>query len=586
MDTWLWVAVGVGLYWLVVAALRNRGVFPDYVGTMGPLLTIHTQRGKAALDWLARPKRAWRAWGNLGLGLAAVVGVAAFLALLLQAVMVLLNPPAPSAVTAPQNVLVIPGVNQFLPLSVAPEIVFGLLVGMVIHEGGHGVMSRVGDIAVDSMGVVLLTILPMGAFVEPDEDEQREADRGDRARMFAAGVTNNFLVTVVAFALLAGPVVGAIGVAPGAAVGAALPGSPAAHAGIGQGDRITSVDGAAVANNSDLSRVLDANRQQSVPVTLADGTTTTVDRSVFVTGVVEHVSPFANLGDSKTIGSTIASVNGTNVNTEPGFRDALRNRTVATLTTANGTSATGPVGALAVVVPDSPLASDTGLTANQHAVITRIAGSRVLTGSDVSPALADTHPGDNVQIQAYVNGTKHTYTVTLGQNPQDASATVGFLGVSTYSGVSGLQTSDFGVDLYPAGEFLNIIGGHLNINFAQKGLYLLLLPFIGAVAPGFGYNFAGFVGTNANFYTGGSALFVLADLLFWTGWVNLNLGFFNCVPAFPLDGGHLLRMGAEAVVSRLPIQDRRSAVRAITTTVGLTMLASLLIMVFGPQLLS
>ncbi|GGL50168.1 site-2 protease family protein [Halocalculus aciditolerans] len=591
MDTWLWVAVGLGLYWLVVATLRNRGVLPDSVGTMGPLLTIHTQRGKDLLDWLARPKRAWRAWGNFGLGLALVVGVGAFVLLVVQAVMILLNPPEPSAVTQPRNVLVIPGVNDFLPLSVAPEIVLGLLIGMVVHEGGHGVLSRVGNIGVESMGVVLLAVIPMGAFVEPDEEEQRNADRGSRARMFAAGVTNNFLVTVLAFALLMGPVVGAIAVAPGAAVGGTIPGSPADRAGIDQGDRITAVGGVDVANNSELDRVLSATRAETVSVTLAGGESTTVDRDLLVTGVVENVSPFAAF----SVNSTVERVNGTAVNTEPEFRDALQNRTVATITTTNAsgtTTATGPVGALAVVAPDGPFARDTALTANQHVVITHLDGDRVVTGGDVSTALADTHPGDDVTVEAYVDGTKQTYTVTLGENPNTNTQT-GFLGVTSYVGVSGLDTSDFGVDLYPAATFLDIVGGDLDVNFAQQGLYLLLLPFLGAVAAGFGYNFAGFVDVNANFYTVTGPLsgfeplvFILANVLFWTGWINLNLGAFNCIPAFPLDGGHLLRTSTEAVVSRLPVDDKPSAVRTVTTTVGLTMLVSLLIMVFGPQLLS
>src|SRR5699024_7469881 len=112
------------------------------------------------------------------------------------------------------------------------------------------------NISISSMGLALITLIPVGAFVEPDEEEQRNAERGPQTRMFAAGVTNNFAITVVAFALLFGPVVGSIGVVPGVHVGGALPGTPAADAGIGEGSVITGVAGQNVTNASELDHAL------------------------------------------------------------------------------------------------------------------------------------------------------------------------------------------------------------------------------------------------------------------------------------------------------------------------------------------
>ncbi|WP_048076301.1 site-2 protease family protein, partial [Halorubrum sp. AJ67] len=251
MNTLFWVLTGVLAYSAVAMWLRNRGILPDAVRVSGPVLTLRTLRGRAFLGRLATPKRFWRAVANLGLGGALVAMVASF-ALILSSAMSAFSNAQPSAIQQPQNFLIIPGVNDFLPLSVAPEIVAGLAVAMVIHEGAHGLLCRVEGIDIDSMGLVFFALLPVGAFVEPDEEATQAASRGARARMFAAGVTANTVLTVVVFALLFGPVVGAISPAAGYAVGEVNPGSPAAAADISQGDRIVEVAGTPIETSGEF----------------------------------------------------------------------------------------------------------------------------------------------------------------------------------------------------------------------------------------------------------------------------------------------------------------------------------------------
>lgn len=594
MNTLLWVFAGLIAYSLLTAVLRTRGILPEYVRVQGPLTTVHTRRGRELLDKLAAPKRFWRAWSNIGLGVALVIMVGTFVLLVFQAILIVQRPPAPSAVNQPQNFLVIPGVNDFLPLSVAPEILFGLLVGLVVHEGGHGILSRVEDIEVESMGIVLLTILPVGAFVEPSEESQRRCDRGGKSRMFAAGVTNNFVVTIIAFALLFGPVIASISVAPGVAVAGAYSGSPAAAAGISGGDRVTAIDGTPVNTTQDLDAALLASDDGTVDVEVDGEKTVSVSRTLIIAGSVAG-NPANLTVEQGSDPITVNAVNGTPVSTQADFVSAVGDSRFARIDTSAGERVI-PVGAyITNIAENGPLYNATETT--EPLIVTAFDGKRIVTSADLQAALDETDPGQTVSVEVYQDGSFETVDVTLGENQQDGN---GFLGVNIF-GTSGLLLTDFGVREYPAGTYLSLLGGDggeggnaVGSAFGESPLQLvyvsLLLP-LASVVLGIP-NFPGFTGQVINFYQVGGpfdflggGVFLFANLLFWTAWINLQLGLFNCIPGYPLDGGRILRTATEAVVSRLPVDDSHTLVRTITTSIGLVMLASLLLMIFGPTVL-
>ena len=590
MSTLLWVLVGALLYTAGMMALKSRGLLPSSFKVSGPIVTIHTKRGRAFLERLAAPKRFWRAWGNLGVGIALVIMVGSFFAVLFSAISALSQPQATGFVR-PQDALVIPGVNQFLPWEAAIDIIIGLLVGLVVHEGGHGLLCRVEDIEIESMGVALLAFIPMGAFVQPDEESQKAADRGGKTRMFAAGVTNNFLVTAICFALLFGIVASLITVVPGVAVGGALPGSAADDAGIDRGDVLVGVDGEEIDDEASFSAAL-AEADRQVTVDRAEGDPVTVDRSLTVTRAV--VDGPVEAGDE------IERVDGESVFTESEFEAAVSGTEVVELGLTDGDDTVRlPVGAFVSTVPgDQPLgeagAPDTPL------IVHSIGGEALVDHDDLSEVLAETEPGETVEIVTYHgndapwDGERNVYDVTLDEHPENDH---GFLGVGgIQAGTSGVVVDDFGIDPYPADRYHAMLGGtgmgdDPVTTFVSRTFGALVLPFMNIIDPNVGYNFAGFNGEITSFYSvsgplGAGAVFALVNILFWTGWVNINLGIFNCIPSFPLDGGHILRSSIEAVVARLPGETSPVTVGAITTLISVSMILSLLGLLFGPWLLS
>ena len=76
-----------------------------------------------------------------------------------------------------------------------------LFITIVIHEFGHAILCRVEDIKVKGMGV-LLAVIPIGFFVEPDDAELEQKKGMPKVRMFGAGITNNLVVGFCCFVLL------------------------------------------------------------------------------------------------------------------------------------------------------------------------------------------------------------------------------------------------------------------------------------------------------------------------------------------------------------------------------------------------
>jgi len=198
--------------------LRNRGALPDSVRVSGPVLTLRTLRGRAFLDRLAAPKRLWRAVANLGLGGALVAMVGSFI-LILSSALSAIRTVQPSAIQQPQNFLIIPGVNDFLPCRSHPDR--RRARGRDGRpRGAHGLLCRVVEGSTSSRwGSSSSRSSPSAPSSSRTRRRPRRSPAAPRARMFAAASPRTRSSRSSSSRCFFGPVVGAIAPAPGYAAG-------------------------------------------------------------------------------------------------------------------------------------------------------------------------------------------------------------------------------------------------------------------------------------------------------------------------------------------------------------------------------
>jgi membrane-associated protease RseP (regulator of RpoE activity) len=162
----------------------------------GPVLLFRTKRGTDIISRLARRRRVWRPLTTAG----AAVAVVAMAFMLLFLIWVTFTSPNLLGEEAPSE-----SVGPGLPTeSLAWTLFFGgmgMAVAVFIHELGHGVSAATYGLKLDSVGI-LLVVIPVGAFVEPNDADMAKAKPSTSAKIYAAGIMANLLVAAVCMALL------------------------------------------------------------------------------------------------------------------------------------------------------------------------------------------------------------------------------------------------------------------------------------------------------------------------------------------------------------------------------------------------
>lgn len=99
--------------------------------------------------------------------------------------------------TAPSNI--IPGVIPVIPGIDIPLFagIISLVIIIVIHELSHGILAKSFKIKIKSMGIVLFGIIPIGAFVEPNEAEIKKLKKFKQTKILSAGPSANFFALII-----------------------------------------------------------------------------------------------------------------------------------------------------------------------------------------------------------------------------------------------------------------------------------------------------------------------------------------------------------------------------------------------------
>jgi membrane-associated protease RseP (regulator of RpoE activity) len=157
-----------------------------------PLILIHTPFGLDFFDRVAK----WRAakfYADFNTYLMPAITALAIFLIIGSLMIILSNAGARGAVASvgPTANLLIPGLNPYLPITYGWA---ALVITIIIHEAGHGIVARVYNIRVDSTGIVLFLGLPIGAFVNIERDELNKVTLKQKSAVLTAGPLNNMIL--------------------------------------------------------------------------------------------------------------------------------------------------------------------------------------------------------------------------------------------------------------------------------------------------------------------------------------------------------------------------------------------------------
>lgn len=269
-----------------------------------PLILIHTPYGLNFFDKVASNKIA-KVYAKFNTYLMPLITALAIFLIVGSLMVLFSNGAAREGVRdiGPQSNLLIPGLNPYLPWTYGW---IALVLTIIIHEAGHGIVARVYGVKVESTGLVLILGIPIGAFVNIEREELARTKLKQKSAILTAGPMNNMIVAGLSLGLLY-VVVSSLVPLPqpedaqyGVEIMTVGDGSLASSIGLKRGDVIVDIQGNRIEHIEDLSRLLQLNLGNRVAITWKDSSGQDLTKTV---SIPDRVQPNTGI-----LGVTITNV--------------------------------------------------------------------------------------------------------------------------------------------------------------------------------------------------------------------------------------------------------------------------------------
>jgi membrane-associated protease RseP (regulator of RpoE activity) len=255
MDGLLILVLLVAIYAAIAFVIHRNKLWEDRIVFYGPIMAIRTKR-VGFFDKFAAFRTFFRIYGSAGVIAVIIVSVFITVMLFISVRYTLMVQPEPTGIYKPQNLLLIPGLNEYVPSTFAVWLAF--IITIAVHEFGHAILCRVENIKVRTMGA-LIAVIPIGFFVEPDEEELEKTTGMPKVRMFGAGITNNLVVGFACFVLLI-LFMGLVTPLSTPVIHGIYKNYPAENAGIPTGSLVTAINGVPISSRGDISNFLNTTK--------------------------------------------------------------------------------------------------------------------------------------------------------------------------------------------------------------------------------------------------------------------------------------------------------------------------------------